>query len=102
MLTPLKAIRAKCLECCGGSAKEVRLCQSPQCPLWGLRSGHRPRVYKIPKTKKTRFWKKKPRKNQLLLSNKKAPCITADQSPMQETQPKPEGDLVKIVYQVPA
>ena len=33
---------------------------------------------------------------------KKAPCINADQSQMQETQPKPEGDLVQIVYQVPS
>ena len=28
MLTPIKAIRAKCLDCCCGSAKEVELCPS--------------------------------------------------------------------------
>lgn len=25
-MTPMKAIRAKCLDCCCGQAKEVRLC----------------------------------------------------------------------------
>lgn len=42
MLTPMKAIRAKCLDCCCGSANEVRLCPAQDCPLWGYRSGHNP------------------------------------------------------------
>ena len=61
MLTPLKAIRAKCLECCGGSSKEVRLCQATQCPLHGLRSGHRLRGYKdTPQTENAFLEKKSP------------------------------------------
>lgn len=43
MLTPIKAIRAKCLDCCGGSAKEVRGCSAPHCPLFPYRLGHRPK-----------------------------------------------------------
>jgi len=47
-LSPLKAIRAHCLTCCNGSAQEVRLCSSTQCPSYPYRSGkkgpepHRP------------------------------------------------------------
>ncbi len=43
MLTPIKAIRAKCLDCCGGQAKEVRLCPCENCPLYPYRMGHRPK-----------------------------------------------------------
>lgn len=41
-MTPLKAIRAKCLDCSGGSAKEVRECVFVDCPLFALRFGKRP------------------------------------------------------------
>lgn len=42
-LTPIKAIRAKCLECSDGQFKEVRLCPVKNCPLYKYRHGHRPR-----------------------------------------------------------
>lgn len=42
MLTPLKAIRAKCLDCCCGSSNEVRLCPCPDCYLYPYRFGHNP------------------------------------------------------------
>lgn len=42
-LTPLKAIRAKCLDCCNGSSKEVKLCTVAGCPLYPLRLGKNPR-----------------------------------------------------------
>ena len=38
-----KAIRAKCLDCCCGSAYEVRLCVCEKCPLYNFRFGHRPK-----------------------------------------------------------
>lgn len=44
VLTPVKAIRAKCLDCCGGQNIEVRLCQIERCPLFPYRMGHRPKV----------------------------------------------------------
>jgi hypothetical protein len=40
--TPLRAVRLACLECCNGSAVEVRQCVSVNCPLWAFRFGRRP------------------------------------------------------------
>lgn len=42
-LTPLKAIRANCLDCMCGQRKEVRLCPSTDCPLYIYRFGHNPK-----------------------------------------------------------
>jgi len=42
VLRPLKAIRAKCLDCCGGISKEVSLCEISDCPLFPYRFGKRP------------------------------------------------------------
>jgi hypothetical protein len=36
------AIRAKCLDCCAGSAHEVRLCAAIACPSWPWRMGTNP------------------------------------------------------------
>jgi hypothetical protein len=41
-LTPLRAIRTKCLDCSGGSVAEIRLCVMERCPLYPFRRGHRP------------------------------------------------------------
>ena len=40
--SPVKAIRAKCLDCCCGQANEVRLCPAQDCPLWPFRFGKNP------------------------------------------------------------
>lgn len=40
--TPLRAIRAHCLECSGNHPKEVRLCQIQKCPLFPFRFGKNP------------------------------------------------------------
>jgi hypothetical protein len=42
-----RAVRAKCIDCAGGSRKHVRYCpsdglHSPRCPLWLFRFGLRP------------------------------------------------------------
>jgi len=42
-LTPMKAIRAKCLDCCAGQFKEVRCCTSEDCPLYIYRLGRNPK-----------------------------------------------------------
>lgn len=42
-LTPVKAIRAKCLDCCCGQVKEVKLCNMKNCPLYPYRMGKRPK-----------------------------------------------------------
>lgn len=44
--TPLKAIRAKCLDCSGNSVTEVKLCPIKNCPLYPYRSGKNPRIKK--------------------------------------------------------
>lgn len=41
-LTPMKAIRRKCLDCSNGSAKEVKECAITTCPLYPFRLGKRP------------------------------------------------------------
>ena len=52
-LTPLKAIRANCIGCSGGSPAEVRLCVIPECPLYGYRFGKRPKTVQKAKEKRT-------------------------------------------------
>jgi hypothetical protein len=39
---PMKAIRAKCLDCCCGNAAEVRKCVATDCGLWPFRLGSNP------------------------------------------------------------
>ena len=46
--TPMKAIRSKCLNCCGGRSKSVKYCPSDgihgdACPLWYFRFGSKPK-----------------------------------------------------------
>lgn len=43
VLTPVKAMRAKCLDCCCGSAQEVRECTIKTCALWPYRMGKKPK-----------------------------------------------------------
>ncbi len=42
ILTPLRAIRAKCIDCSAGSIKEVRECVMLDCPLYPSRLGKSP------------------------------------------------------------
>lgn len=39
---PVKAIREKCLDCCGGSPSEVKLCTCSNCALYPFRFGKNP------------------------------------------------------------
>ena len=41
--TPLKAIRAKCLDCVCGQLLEINKCHIKECPLWEYRRGKRPK-----------------------------------------------------------
>jgi hypothetical protein len=41
-LSPLRALRLKCLDCCNGSVQEVRLCTALDCPSWPFRMGKNP------------------------------------------------------------
>ncbi len=39
---PVKAIRARCLDCCCDQPSEVRKCVATDCPSWPLRMGKNP------------------------------------------------------------
>ncbi len=39
-ITRSRAIRLHCLDCAGGSSKEVTLCRIASCPLWQYRFGN--------------------------------------------------------------
>jgi hypothetical protein len=41
-MSPIKAIRAKCLDCCCDQLGEVKLCPAKDCPLWPFRLGKNP------------------------------------------------------------
>lgn len=43
-MTPLKAIRAKCLDCSCGQWYEVKMCPITDCPLYEYREGHNPKL----------------------------------------------------------
>ena len=42
LTNPVKAIRAFCVDCCGGSTNEVKLCPSSRCALYPFRLGRNP------------------------------------------------------------
>ena len=42
--TPMRAIRAKCLDCVNGQIYEINKCHIEKCPLWIYRTGHRPKT----------------------------------------------------------
>lgn len=41
-MTPMEAIKSKCLDCCCGQKTEVKLCTSTSCPLYEFRLGKNP------------------------------------------------------------
>lgn len=43
-MTPIQAIRAKCLDCCCDQANEVKLCTAIRCPLHPFRLGKNPNI----------------------------------------------------------
>lgn len=40
-LTPMQAIRRKCLECCNGQKREIKECTVKTCPLYEFRISER-------------------------------------------------------------
>ncbi len=41
-ISPVEAIRQKCLDCSGQQPAEVKLCEAVSCPLWPFRAGRHP------------------------------------------------------------
>lgn len=50
--SPTAAIRAKCVDCSGGSVIEARKCVAVGCPLWAFRMGRNP--FRAPATDEQR------------------------------------------------
>lgn len=46
MLSPIKAIRQKCLDCCCNQVNEVKLCEMESCTLYHFRLGKYPAGYR--------------------------------------------------------
>ncbi len=46
VLTPIKAMRAKCMDCTCNQPKEIRECGITNCSLWPYRMGKRPKKHK--------------------------------------------------------
>jgi hypothetical protein len=42
-LTPIRAIRAKCLDCSAGQYIEIKLCPVKECALYPYKMGKRPK-----------------------------------------------------------
>lgn len=49
-ITRGKAIRLKCLDCCGGNNAEVRRCPAINCPLWRYRMGNEKKAQEATET----------------------------------------------------
>ena len=41
-MSPLKALRLRCIDCFGGCVTSVRCCTATDCPSWPFRLGHSP------------------------------------------------------------
>ena len=41
-LTPLRALRNRCMDCCNWSTQEVKLCPAEDCAAWPFRLGRDP------------------------------------------------------------
>lgn len=41
-MTPIQAMRAKCMDCTCNQPKEIRLCTMPDCALFPFRMGRNP------------------------------------------------------------
>lgn len=41
-MSPMQAIRARCLDCCADQPSEVRKCTAVKCPSWPFRMGVNP------------------------------------------------------------
>jgi hypothetical protein len=47
-MSPMRALRLRCLDCCGGNDAEVRFCTARKCPSWPFRMGASPwRKFKL-------------------------------------------------------
>lgn len=82
-MTPIKAIRAKCLDCCLGQANEVKLCPVTDCSLYPYRLGHNPKLQGRNKGIKPSFGK-----NSELHRGKNSSSVSGEKSYVEDYTPK--------------
>lgn len=75
-ITPLKAIRLKCLDCCCGSSNEVSECPCEDCSLWAFRFGKNPNVKLSDEERERRS--RMARENLAFTNNVKSARVIAD------------------------
>ena len=46
VISPMRAIRLKCMDCSGWQQKEVEKCAAKECPIWCFRMGKNPKANK--------------------------------------------------------
>jgi hypothetical protein len=73
-MSPLEAIRAHCLDCCGGSAPEVAKCMALNCPSWPFRM-RKSRYRKPPSDEQRQAMRERGRR---LAKAKKSPLSSAE------------------------
>jgi len=76
-LTPIKAIRAKCLDCMCGQSNEVKLCPIEDCSLYPYRLGTNPYIEKREYTDEQREIMRN-RMKSMNLAKKHDPAVVSD------------------------
>jgi hypothetical protein len=83
-MSPLKSIRARCLDCCAGSAQEVSKCMQLRCPSWPFRMGTSP-YRKTPSDEQREAMQERGRR--LAKANKSLPSNAEDRETGQSPSP---------------
>ena len=93
-LTPIKAIRAKCLECQAGGRKAIRECAADSCPLHPYRMGIHParagtgRQISSGRDESGRYLKKPPSQDGTFPEETNSACPTTPERPGGQSRPK--------------
>ena len=77
----IRAIRAKCLDCCGGAKKEVALCVLPHCPLYRYRLGEQQAQNTLPTARYIKSLGIQPDKLDRVFAKRKAPKVLPFEAP---------------------
>jgi hypothetical protein len=74
-MSPMEALRARCLDCCAGSAQEVAQCMQLRCVAWPFRTGKSP-WHKPPSDEQRQAMRERGRR--LAKANKSLPSDAED------------------------
>lgn len=103
-MTPTQAIRAKCLECSGGSSNEVKACPVTGCILHPFRFGKNPNIQLTDEQKAVRAerMRKLTRSNAAkTLKNPNVSAYIAERNDKKSVNPPAEGKFTSEVETPP-